>query len=69
MRTLVESTAFRKDWKRAHKRRYDISKLVAIIRKLQLGGGAAGFDSGASIERRVEGILGLLRRAGLAVDL
>jgi len=37
MRTLVESTAFRRDWKRAYKRGYDISKLVAIIRKLQLG--------------------------------
>jgi mRNA interferase YafQ len=37
MKTLVESTAFRKDWKRAHKRGYDVSKLVAIIRKLQLG--------------------------------
>jgi mRNA interferase YafQ len=37
MRTLVESTAFRKDCKRAHKRGCDISKLVAIIRKLQLG--------------------------------
>jgi mRNA interferase YafQ len=38
MKTLVESTAFRKDWKRAHKRGYDVSKLVTIIRKLQLGG-------------------------------
>jgi mRNA interferase YafQ len=37
MKTLVESTAFRKDWKRAHKRGHDISKLVTIIRKLQLG--------------------------------
>jgi mRNA interferase YafQ len=37
MRALVESTVFRKDWKRAQKRGYDISKLIAIIRKLQLG--------------------------------
>jgi mRNA interferase YafQ len=37
MKTLVESTAFRRDWKRAHKRGYDVSKLGAIIRKLQLG--------------------------------
>jgi mRNA interferase YafQ len=37
VRTLVESTAFRKYWKRARKRGCDISKLAAIIRKLQLG--------------------------------
>ena len=35
MRALVESTAFRKDWKRAHWRGHDISKLAAVI--LQLG--------------------------------
>jgi len=37
MRTLVESTAFRKDRKRVHKRRYDVAKLAAVIGKLQLG--------------------------------
>jgi mRNA-degrading endonuclease YafQ of YafQ-DinJ toxin-antitoxin module len=37
MRTLVESTAFRKDLKRAHKRGYDVQKLGAIIQKLQRG--------------------------------
>jgi mRNA interferase YafQ len=37
MRALVESTAFRKDWKRAQKRGHDISELAAIIRKLQVG--------------------------------
>jgi len=37
MRTLVESTAFRKDWKRAHRRGHDAAKLAAVIRKLQLG--------------------------------
>jgi mRNA interferase YafQ len=37
MRTLVESTAFGKDIKRAHKRGYDIRKLAAIINKLQRG--------------------------------
>ncbi len=37
MRTLVESTAFRKDVKRAHKRRYDFEKLDAIVKKLQRG--------------------------------
>jgi len=37
MRALVESTAFRKDWKRAHKRGYDVAKLAAVLRKLQLG--------------------------------
>jgi mRNA interferase YafQ len=38
MKALVESTAFRKDSKRAHKRRYDVAKLATVIRKLQLGG-------------------------------
>jgi mRNA interferase YafQ len=37
MRALVESTAFRKDWKRSRRRGQDISKLAAVIRKLQLG--------------------------------
>jgi mRNA interferase YafQ len=37
MRALVESTAFRKDVKRAHKRGYDVQKLEAIIKKLQRG--------------------------------
>ena len=35
MKTLVESTAFRKDLKRAKKRSYDREKLDAVIRKLQ----------------------------------
>jgi mRNA interferase YafQ len=35
MKTLVESTAFRKDLKRAKKRGYDREKLDAVIRKLQ----------------------------------
>ncbi len=37
MRPLVESTAFRKDLKRARRRGYDVAKLVALICKLQLG--------------------------------
>jgi mRNA interferase YafQ len=37
MKPLVESTSFRKDRKRVHKRGYDVTKLVAIIEKLQLG--------------------------------
>jgi mRNA interferase YafQ len=37
MKALVESTAFRKDWKRARKRGYDVGKLIAVMRKLQLG--------------------------------
>jgi mRNA interferase YafQ len=37
MKTLVESTAFRKDAKRVHKRSYDIRKLETIIGKLQAG--------------------------------
>jgi len=37
MKILVESTAFRKDRKRAQKRGYDAAKLVAAIWKLQLG--------------------------------
>jgi mRNA interferase YafQ len=35
MKTLVESTAFRKDLKRVKKRGYDREKLGAVIRKLQ----------------------------------
>jgi hypothetical protein len=57
MKSLVESTAFRKDRKRARKRGYAVAKLAAVIRKLQLA--AAGIESGASIEGRVEGILGV----------
>ena len=37
MKSLVESTAFRKDRKRARKRGYAVAKLAAVIRKLQLG--------------------------------
>jgi mRNA interferase YafQ len=37
MRTLVESTAFRKDMKRALRRGYDLAKLAVIINKLQRG--------------------------------
>jgi mRNA interferase YafQ len=37
MRTLVESTSFTKDMKRAHRRGHDIPKLEAMIRKLQAG--------------------------------
>jgi Bacterial toxin of type II toxin-antitoxin system, YafQ len=37
MKALVESTAFRKDLERAYKRGYDVAKLGAVIRKLQLG--------------------------------
>jgi mRNA interferase YafQ len=37
MRTLVESAAFRKDVKRADKRGYDLQKLEAVIKKLQIG--------------------------------
>ena len=37
MRALVESTAFRKDVKRAHRRGYDLHKLATIIYKLQRG--------------------------------
>jgi mRNA interferase YafQ len=37
MRTLVESTLFAKDLKRAHRCRNDIPKLEAIIGKLQAG--------------------------------
>jgi mRNA interferase YafQ len=37
MRTLVASTLFAKDLKRAHRRGHDIPKLEAIIRKLQAG--------------------------------
>jgi mRNA interferase YafQ len=37
VKPLVESTAFRKDRKRVHKRGYDVAKLAAIIGKLQLG--------------------------------
>jgi mRNA interferase YafQ len=37
MRALVESTAFRKDLKRAHRRDRDLRKLEAIIKKLQAG--------------------------------
>lgn len=37
MRTLVASTAFKKDLKRARKRGYDLAKLSAIIEKLQCG--------------------------------
>jgi mRNA interferase YafQ len=35
MKTLVETTAFRKDLKRLSKRGYDREKLDAVIRKLQ----------------------------------
>jgi mRNA interferase YafQ len=35
MKTLVETTAFRKDLKRVSKRGYDLEKLAAVIRKLQ----------------------------------
>jgi len=35
MRTLVETTAFRKDLKRVTKRRCDLEKLAAVIQKLQ----------------------------------
>jgi mRNA interferase YafQ len=37
MRALVESSAFRKDVKRAHRRGYDLHKLEMIINKLQRG--------------------------------
>jgi mRNA interferase YafQ len=37
MRALVQSTAFRKDLRRAHRRGYDPAKLEAIIGKLQAG--------------------------------
>ena len=37
MKALVESTAFRKDVRRAHRRGYDLRKLGAIIEKLQRG--------------------------------
>jgi mRNA interferase YafQ len=37
MRALVESTAFRKDVKRASKRGYDLERLRAVISKLQQG--------------------------------
>jgi mRNA interferase YafQ len=37
MRTLVESTAFRKDLKRARKRGHDLRKLEAIITRIQRG--------------------------------
>lgn len=37
MRALVETTAFRKDVKRTDRRGYDLEKLGAIIKKLQLG--------------------------------
>jgi mRNA interferase YafQ len=37
MKTLVQSTAFRKDVKRAHKRGLDLDKLFNIIAKLQRG--------------------------------
>jgi mRNA interferase YafQ len=37
MKALIESTAFRKDWKRAQRRGYDVAKLAVVIRKLQLG--------------------------------
>jgi mRNA interferase YafQ len=35
MKTLVETTTFRKDLKRIQKRGYDTAKLAAVIRKLQ----------------------------------
>jgi len=37
MRALIESTAFRKDVKRAQRRGHDLRKLGAIIKKLQAG--------------------------------
>ncbi|MCZ7643569.1 MAG: type II toxin-antitoxin system YafQ family toxin [Pseudorhodoplanes sp.] len=37
MRALVETTAFRKDVKRADRRGHDLEKLGAIIKKLQQG--------------------------------
>jgi len=37
MRTLVQSTAFRKDVRRAQRRGYDLRKLQAVVAKLQRG--------------------------------
>jgi mRNA interferase YafQ len=37
MKALVESTAFRKDLKRTRKRGIDVTKLAAVLRKLQQG--------------------------------
>jgi mRNA interferase YafQ len=37
MRTLVQSTAFRKDVKRAQRRGYDLRKLEAVVAKVQRG--------------------------------
>ena len=37
MRTLVQSTAFRKDVRRAQRRGYNLRKLQAVVAKLQRG--------------------------------
>ena len=37
MKTLVPTTAYRKNIKRAKKRGYDLSKLVAVLKTLQAG--------------------------------
>jgi mRNA interferase YafQ len=68
MRTLVESTVFRKDVKRAHKRGHDLEKLDAIIKKLQRGEPLLPSHRAHPLKAS-EGILGLPYRTGLGADL